>query len=507
MATKKKRKRRGHRASDARPPRRAESTPAGGPWLVNALFAIIIMAGLAYLAWPSGTGSPDADPTPARAPRSADPRRTPPEPTITTDETGARVARFDPAVLAAWCRTLGLPELPDLGRIEGRIADTLYEALRKVAQTRSADNLGRLGQIYESLDCHDVADAYFKLAEQADPKAFRWPYYRGCIHQLLGRNERAIATFTAAEALQPNYPVLHARLGHLYLEAGDLPRAQARFSKYAQLKPEDSLGYVGLGRVALEKGKNNETLRYLRQAVQRGPGDFQSHFYLATVLARIGARTEARTHFEIATRLPQGKWFFMRDPLDQALHQAAGSTQGLVTYFEQLLQSNDYAGLAKIAEEILAYRPTDTMMMANLASIYRKQKRYDEAHAMLDRAAELQPDLMKIAIVRAAIYLAESLFADAIASANQALAVDKTDMESLNIRGRALLLSGRAREAEADLQRVVDADPNDVGKVYVLGEVHRALGQTEEAKAAYHRALDLNPTFTPAQNRLDELEQ
>ncbi len=506
MGTKKKRKRRNQPEVGARAPRPTKRKPTTRTWIPNALFALIIVAGLGYLVWPFGTNSSQTVQPLTRAPQSANATFKPPKPIVATDDAGTRTARFDHGALIAWCRAVNLPELPDLGRIEPRIAEALQTALGKIARARSADNLGKLGQIYESLDCHEAAQAYFKLAERADPTAFRWPYYRACIHQLLGRNDLALATFSAAEPRQPEYAILHGRMGQLYLEAGDLPQAEARFGRYAQLNPEDSLGYVGLGRVALARGKNDEALALLRQAVQRGPNDFQSHYYLATVLARMGQRPLAQTHFDIATKLPQGKWFFIRDPLDQELQQSAGSIQALVTYFEQLVQSNDYPKLAKTAEDILAYRPADTLMMANLASIYRKQKRFDEAHAMLDRAAELQPDLLKIAIVRAAIHLAQSKFIDAIASANQALAFDNTNIEAINIRGRALLLSGRTQEAEDDLRRVAESDPNNVGYAYVLGEAHRALGKIEEAKKAYRHALNLNPAFTPARKRLDELE-
>jgi tetratricopeptide (TPR) repeat protein len=476
--------------------------------VTNLVLGTIIVAGAVYLIYPDRAADSSAEESTISTSTPAPPTLPPlPAPIEKAEEGAAVMARLDQAKLADWCRLAGLPDPPELGWVEKPVARSILLAYSKLADYRSGDTYGELGKIYESMDCHVVAEAYFDLAERAASQDFRWPYYRGCIYQLVGRNEEARAVFEKVESLNANYPVLFARLGQLNLEDGRLGDARARFTRYLELRPNDSLGYVGLARVALAESRDEDALEQLQIAVQKSAGDFQVNFYMAAALSRLGRKAEAQNWYDAAARLPQGKWFYIRDPLDQVLHQSTGSLQSLIAYFEQLSTSRDYVKLAEVGEQIIARRPQDTMMLANVAEVYRKLKRYEEAHELLDKALAIQPDMIKVYSVRASLYLAQGKNELALEHAEKALAGNPNLIESVTVKGRALLLMGRVAESEAPLRRVVEWAPENAGHAYVLGESLRLQGKTEEAIRVYEAIVQFSPGFQQARVRLEELRR
>ncbi|MGB0716189.1 MAG: tetratricopeptide repeat protein [Phycisphaerae bacterium] len=476
------------------------------PWAtpVNGALSAIIIAGCVYLFTPTG----EAETATQQTKQAATQRTiTPfPAPQAMTAADGAPMATFDHPALAAWCQEVDLPVPPDLGQLEPTVARSLESGYRNLIKNRTDTTLGKLGMIYEALDCHDTAATYFQRANKHNPRAFKWPYYLACIYQLTGDNARARTYFLAAEKINPTYPVLHARIGQLDLERNALEDAQRRFTRYSQLSPDDALGYAGLGRVALQRNDTATALRQLQLAVSKGPGDFQSHFYLAEALNADGQQELAKQLYERAAALPQGKWFFMRDPLDQELHQTTGSLQSLITKFEQLNAAGRYAEMIDLAQKILRQRPRDTMMWTNLGNAYLKMKRFDEAHEALDNAEKIQAGLAQTLVVRAAVLLGQTNWKEAADVAAQTIAIRSSSAEAHTIYGRALFMMGNFDEAEPAMARALQMDDSNAGNHYVHGEILLRLQRPDEARRSFERALKLNPQLKEARQRLEQLQ-
>ena len=422
------------------------------------------------------------------------------------DADGVRIAVIDSPALRDWCRQQGLPDPPGIERAEAVVAENLLAALGEAAASDDPAAFGRVGQICESLESHGAALGYFARAAEGDPTNFRWPYFSGCVHQVLGRNEEAIAAFDTALAIDPDYPVTHARLGQLYLEAGALDAAEEALRRYSTLRPDDWLGDVGLGRVALRRGEPELALQHLEAAERLGPDDFQVQNTLGRIYAALGERERAREHYARAAELPQGAWFALRDPLDQELNRSASSVASLETQFQQLSASNDWPTLARLAEEIVRRRSGDVTMMGNLAGIYRKMGRFQDAHAILDRAAAAETDQLRLANIRAEVYLAENRYEDTVREADRVLALDPEDARGHGVRGRALLMLARYPEAEASMRACVEIEPEAATNWFVLGEALLAQGRLDEAEASYERVAVLAPSYAPARDRLEEIE-
>jgi tetratricopeptide (TPR) repeat protein len=429
----------------------------------------------------------------------------PPRPTVRVTEDGVRLARFDLDRLAAWCRDAGLPDPPGVPEAALEVAEGLLESLQEAAAGQSAEAYGRVGQIAEGLDSHAAALAYFRVAAEKNPSDFRWPYYIGCVHQETGRRNDAIAAFERALELSGTYPTTAARLGQLYLDAGRDDEAKHQFERYAAARPDDWFGLVGLARLALRDGDPDRALALLGRAAQLGPDDFQVNYQLGRTHTALGDREEAQRYFDRAEQAPQGGWFRMRDPLVEAMHGAASSVDALKVEFERKSGSGDWAELAALAEEIVRRRSGDVRMRGNLAGLYRKLGRFDDAHAELDRALAYGVDDIRLHNLRAELHLAQNEFEPAIAATDRVLALSATDSRAQSVRGRALTMLGRYAEAEEWMRKSLATDPGNLSNRVVLAEILVAQERPDEAATVFREILGAEPLHEYSRRRLQEI--
>jgi tetratricopeptide (TPR) repeat protein len=389
--------------------------------------------------------------------------------------------------------------------LDAAVADSLWQALREASQAPTAEAYGRLGQIHESLEAHRSATDYFRRAERLNPGDYRWPYYRGCVAQVVGDSAKAVEAFETVRRMNPAYPTTYARLGHLYLDWGRDTEAARCFQEYIDRFPEDWLGDVGLARIALAQNLPHQALSHLQRAETRSPHDFQVNYYLGKTHAALGDEATARRYFARSRELPKGGWFRARDALMQELYRSANAVSSLVQELDRLTSTQQWARMAELAEQVIERRPDDVTMMINLASLRRKLKQFDKAHAVLDRAEAVGRNPAPRATARAEVYLAEHRFDRAIEAADQALGRDPDNAAAHAARGRALFLDKRLPEAEEAMRRSLALDPDSASNLFVLGEILLARGNHAEAVTVFQRALDITPDYAPAADRLKEI--
>lgn len=428
----------------------------------------------------------------------------PPPATYTEEADGVRVAHLDADTLRAWCRGQRLPDPPVVRDVEPMFGQALLDALHRAASERSAEAFGLVGMLCESVESHGAAREYFLLAERTNAADPRWPYYLGCLYQVTGRPSEAADALVRALERDSFYPVTHARLAQLDLERGDLDAASGRFARYTELNSTDWLGLVGSARVALQRGEPERALTLLQTATARGGDDFQVNHQLARTYAALGDRDRAAEFFARAKDRPQGAWYRLRDPRDQALHDAGSPVASLQAQFERLSGTQDWSALIRIGEEIVRRRSGDVNMMGNLAGLYRKSGRFADAHAMLDRALETGTDLRRLHLLRGEVALAENDFPRALAAADRAASLDAESGRAHGLRARALLMLERPSEAESAMTRSLELEPSRSDNLLVLGEIRFARGDLEGAETAYRASLALQES-AHARSRLTQI--
>ncbi len=429
----------------------------------------------------------------------------PPAPVPSTTPEGRPIATFDHAAITQWSKSANLPVPDNLSTLEPIVAKSLYDALAKAATDPTSNNLATLAKIYESLEFHTSAAELFTRAETSDPDDFRLPYYLGCILQLNGQTDAAIQKLTRSLTLNPNYPLTHARLGQLHINANQLDQARTHLTRYTQLAPDDWLGYVGLGRIAYIQQRYNDALQSLTRAVTLGPSDFQAHYHLGRTLNALGKTADAQHHLNLAASLPKGMWFHHRDPLMLELDRATGSVKNLIDEFERLLPTADWPRLTKLAATIIQRRPDDIIMLGNLASLYRKQNRLDDADRILKRATQLAPENLRLQIINAEILLTRKQYDHARDAANAILLDHPDDPAANNVLARAAYMLKNYAIAESAMRIAINTDPDDTSKQLVFAEILLQRRKLQEAADLYRTILAKHPDNTRAQQRIKQL--
>ena len=209
-----------------------ERVPGAYRLAVNLVLLAVIVVGVTKLRFESVEQPASSESVESIAVATA-----PPQPVYEISEGGVRVAHMDIDQLTRWCRSVSLPDPPEIPVAEAAVAEALLDAMQRAAKTRTAADYGAVGQICESLDCPRTALQYFALATENDPGDFRWHYYLGCLHQDAGARGAAIETFLRVVQRNADYALTHARLGQLYLEAGRLDDAEQHIVLYEALQP------------------------------------------------------------------------------------------------------------------------------------------------------------------------------------------------------------------------------------------------------------------------------
>lgn len=179
----------------------------------------------------------------------------------------------------------------------------------------------------------------------------------------------------------------------------------------------------------------------------------------------------------------------------------------------------------------------------NLARIYRKQKKFDDAILLLREAVKKEPNFAPIyneigltyfdsglndfainnfkkaieveeqkkypeaATNLGIVYLKQGKLAKAITQFEEAIKMDDKFPGSHYNYGNALIINGFYEKAKAHLKKAILLNPDFTEAYYVLGKAHQKLNEFDEATKAYKMALEKDKNYILAKNALEELKQ
>ncbi len=481
---------------------RSESKGNSGKFstLLNVCLIVIIVAGLGY--WVIDRNSTPSTPDPTRTDNQ---QIAPPELTITTGEKGKRV-EIDEAAFTKWCIRHDLPEPPAMGPLEPEVANRLWTAFVDAARDPSAANLGKAGQICESLQAHDSAKALLKRAVAMQPREFRWTYLLGCIAQRVGDLPGAQNWFAKAVDIDDQYPLLFARYGQVLFDDHEHDQAERMFLKYNERDETGILGDVGLARIALKRGDAEKAVTILQAALRRQPNDFQVRLKLGDALVAAGRPNEARPHFDAARQLDTGLRFNADDRYIQELDTLSGSVDLLVTELRQLQGGPQHQRMADLIEKIIERRPDDMLMVMNLAETYRMLGRIADAFALLDDVAGRSGRNARWYTVRAALLLGEGRATEAETNCRQAIELDPRNARAFDVLSRIHFQNEQWPECEEAIRSAIDVGGPDPSRWYVLAEALLAQRRLSDAREYYAKVLTQQPRNEKVARRLNAID-
>ncbi|MCZ6817447.1 MAG: tetratricopeptide repeat protein [Planctomycetota bacterium] len=360
---------------------------------------------------------------------------------------GPRLWGGDPAVV--------LP--PDGRQIDAHVLDLIHEHVRYVrASPNSAEARGHLGAVYAANGLYSQAERCFAHAARLAPDSGVWPFHRALALEQTGRIEEATLLLQRIASTNPAYPAVQQRLGECLLESGDLDGAGRAFQRLIASAPEEPQGYSGLGDVRLRQRDFAEAERILKKAIAVAPDDRSTRYLLGLTLRGLGKTDAARRELALGVG---AKSRLLRDELSDALERYTVNLAGRLDLARQYSVGGNLPAAADVLQAAVDQRPDNCELLNNLASVYTRQGRHEEAMKLLRRA--------------------EGLGESAILTFNN--------------MANCLLRMNRLSEAMTFAERAIQAAPEFGKSYFTMALVLKRLKQYDSAIEALERAARFDP--------------
>jgi len=118
--------------------------------------------------------------------------------------------------------------------------------------------------------------------------------------------ERAIADYTQAIRMQPDYAEAYNNRGYAYYWQGQYPNAIADYDRAIALRPTYPYAYNNRGAAYMASGDSERAISDFDQAIQQQPDSVQAYTNRANAYLRMGRLGQARTDFRHVGRDPLG---------------------------------------------------------------------------------------------------------------------------------------------------------------------------------------------------------
>jgi tetratricopeptide (TPR) repeat protein len=224
------------------------------------------------------------------------------------------------------------------------------------------------------------AIAAFSKAIELDPNYVTAYNDRGFTHMLMGNYEQAIADYDRAIELDPSYARAYNNRGSVYSDLGNYEQAIADFDRAIELDLEPlSWNYYNRGLVYNRLGDYEQAVADYNQAIELDPGYARAFNSRGSAYKSLGDYEQAIADFNRAIELGH-------DRPSWPYYNRAGAWLDLGNY-EQAIA--DYTQVISYTPQL---GPGDAGTFINRGLAYARQGDYEQAIADYDQALALQPD-------------------------------------------------------------------------------------------------------------------
>ena len=286
------------------------------------------------------------------------------------------------------------------------------------------------------------------------------------LHQA-GRLAEAIALYSRAAELKPDYAEAHNNLGNALGEAKRFEEAVVSLRRAADLRPELAAIHSNLGLALTRLKRFEEAVASYRRAIELS-GDFaEAHSNLGGALMALKRYPEAIACHRRAIEL---------NPRLTVAHNSLGNA------LMELGHPDDAAASFRSAVEI---EPRVAAGHLNLGNALRDLERFAEALESYDRALELDPSLASAHNNRGMVLLQMGQRAEAQESFDKAIAANPDMAMARFNRVRAMQAVPGERETaelEAKIAARLDSPPAERARLhFALGTSYEAQGRFDDA--------------------------
>ena len=303
--------------------------------------------------------------------------------------------------------------------------------------------------------------------------------------------DNAIAAFSQALQVDPNYASAYAGLGEAYwmeysrLDKGTqwVAKSEQSCNKALALNPNLVAGHICLGNLLKGTGKYAEAVREFQRALASDPENDEALLGLADSFSSLGRFSEAEETYKRAITLRPNYW---------GGYHALG-----LFYYNQAR----YSDAANVLLKLTQIAPDNYRGYLILGGVYVTLGSYEEAIKAFQRSIDLRPDADAYTNLGYAYFLMHR-FPEAIAAQQQALKLDAGYWEFWGNLADALYWSpDRRGAAAANYEKAISlgrsklqVNPKDSEVLAYLADYSAMLGQHQNALDFLRRAQEAAPT-------------
>jgi Flp pilus assembly protein TadD len=286
--------------------------------------------------------------------------------------------------------------------------------------------------------------------------------------------------------------------GETFLGHKQYEKAEAQLRKAVEQNPTSARAHGNLALALLAQRKNREAVDAARLAAAFGPKTPEARYIFGLALAADGRPVDAAREFERAVALKPGE----TAPLAAlaAAYAAAEDERTAATY-----------------EKLLALRPADPKIRAELAEYLWRTEKIDEGNRVIAQAIEAFPTNAELHVRYGRSLTQQDRPADAARALEKARSLGSRDASTFALLAGSYELAGDAQAAQTVLAEGVRAHPANASLRHDLGRLWLAEGRAEEALPELEEAARSSPGSVEMQldlgraleatGRLDAAEQ
>ena len=234
---------------------------------------------------------------------------------------------------------IGLTALYKQGKLQEALSQG--EALAKQFPTEPI-TANLLGAVYVEIGRLEQAVASYTRALQIRPDFAEAHSNLGNVLKRLGKPEEAVASYRRALQIRPDYAEAHCNLGDVLNEMGRHEEAVASYRRALHVKPDFAVAHNNLGTVLNELGKPEEAITSLARALQIQPNFAEAHNNLGAALNELGKPDAAISSLTRALQI-RPDYAEAHSNLGDALNNLGRSEHAMATYENALRINPAYA--------------------------------------------------------------------------------------------------------------------------------------------------------------------
>jgi protein O-GlcNAc transferase len=310
-----------------------------------------------------------------------------------------------------------------------------------------------------------------------------------------GQTDGAISRMNEAVAQDAGNAELHDELGSLYAQMREWDRAEEQFSNAIRLRGDFALAHLHMGFVYQAERKPDASREWIR-AHELAPKDERIALNVGKALADAGDDERAVPILEDARSL---------DP-----KSTAAEYQLALVY----QRTNRVQDAIRLLKSVVEAEPKNPDALINLGMALSQAHEAEDGLSFLQRATALRPNDVTAHQDLAAAYIQVNQISDAIGELKTAITLSPKMPQLHYDLGVAYKLEDDAADAIPELESAEKLNPSGYESAYVLGLLYMQVARYAEAAQQLELSLKLRPqngdgwaTLGSIYNKLDRLPE